>query len=121
MRVLLAVIGAAFRQPSQSCQRRSRRFRWSRQSGYDMIGQGKRAAGGANVMTPGATIIVIAFLAVGCMLGWHAQRVKSAHGDIKVGKNRVSGGRQMRMKAGLYVVTLVIISLLVIAALLRGH
>jgi hypothetical protein len=72
-------------------------------------------------MTPGVLIIVIAFLAVGCMLGWHAQRAKSAHGDIKVGKNRVSGGRQLRMKAGLYVVVLVVISLLIISALLRQH
>jgi len=72
-------------------------------------------------MTPGVLVIVIAFLAVGCMLGWHAQRVKSAHGDIKVGKSRVSGGRQLRMKAGVYVVVLVIVSLLVISALLQGH
>jgi hypothetical protein len=70
-------------------------------------------------MTPGVLIIVIGFLAVGCMLGWHAQRARSAHGDIKVGKGRVSGGRQTRMRSGLYMLALVIIAVLVISALIR--
>jgi hypothetical protein len=70
-------------------------------------------------MTPGVLIIVIAMVAVGCMLGWHAQKVKSAHGDIKVGKNRVSGGRSLRMKSGLYMLTLVVIVILIISALLH--
>jgi hypothetical protein len=70
-------------------------------------------------MTPGVLIIVIVFLAVGCMLGWHAQRTKSAHSDVKVGKGRVSGGRQTRMRSGLYVLTLVVIAVLVMSALVH--
>jgi hypothetical protein len=70
-------------------------------------------------MNPGALILVIVFLAVGCMLGWHAQRAKSAHGDVRVTKNRLPGFRRTRMRSGLYVLTLVIIALLVISALIR--
>ena len=70
-------------------------------------------------MTAGVVLIVIVFLAVGCLAGWHAQRAKMAHGDIKVGKGRVSGGRQTRMKSGLYVIVLLVIAILVISALIR--
>ncbi len=42
-------------------------------------------------MSSGVVLIVIVFLAVGCMAGWHAQRAKMAHGDIKVGKGRALG------------------------------
>ena len=70
-------------------------------------------------MTAGVVLIVIVFLAVGCMAGWHAQRAKMAHGDIKVGKGRVTGGRQTRMKSGLYVIVLLVIAILVISALIR--
>jgi hypothetical protein len=70
-------------------------------------------------MNPGALILVIVFLAVGCMLGWHAQRAKSAHGDVRVTKNRLPGFRKTRMRSGLYVLTLVIIALLVISALIQ--
>ena len=71
-------------------------------------------------MRPGVLIIVIAFLAVGCWLGWHAQRAKSAHGDVKVAKSRLSGGRQTRMRSGLYVVGIGVLALLVISALARA-
>jgi hypothetical protein len=71
-------------------------------------------------MKPGVLIIVIAFLAVGCVLGWHAQRAKSAHGDVKVAKGRLAGGRQARIRAGLYVVGIGALALLVISALARA-
>ena len=70
-------------------------------------------------MTPGVILIVIVFLAVGCMAGWHAQRAKMAHGDIKVGKGRVSGGRSTRMRSGLIVLLLIAIAILVMSALIR--
>jgi hypothetical protein len=71
-------------------------------------------------MSSGVVLILIVFLAVGCMVGWHAQRAKMAHGDIKVGKGRVSGGRNVRMRSGLFVIVLVGIAVLVMAALIRG-
>jgi hypothetical protein len=70
-------------------------------------------------MTPGAVVIVIVFLAVGCLAGWHAQRAKMAHGDIKVGKGRVTGGRGTRMKSGLLVLGLILVALLFLAAVVR--
>jgi hypothetical protein len=70
-------------------------------------------------MSSGVVLIVIVFLAVGCMAGWHAQRAKMAHGDIKVGKGRVSGGRQARMRSGLFVIVLIGVAVLVISALIR--
>jgi len=70
-------------------------------------------------MSSGVVLIVIVFLAVGCMAGWHAQRAKMAHGDIKVGKGRVSGGRSTRMRSGLFVIVLIGIAILVMAAIIR--
>ena len=70
-------------------------------------------------MSSGVVLIVIVFLAVGCMAGWHAQRAKMAHGDIKVGKGRVSGGRSIRMRSGLFVIVLIGVAVLVISALIR--
>jgi hypothetical protein len=70
-------------------------------------------------MNSGVVLIVIVFLAVGCMAGWHAQRAKMAHGDIKVGKGRVSGGRSTRMRSGLFVIVLIGVAVLVMSALIR--
>jgi hypothetical protein len=70
-------------------------------------------------MNPGVLLIVIAFLAVGCMLGWHAQRARSAHGDVRTTKGRLPGFRKTRMRSGLYIVVLVGITLLVMSALIR--
>jgi hypothetical protein len=73
-----------------------------------------------NVMNAGVLIVMVGFLAAGCMIGWHAQRVRSAHGDIKVGKNRVSGGRAQRARSGLVVTALAILALLVVSVLIRA-
>jgi hypothetical protein len=70
-------------------------------------------------MKPGVLIIVVGFLAVGCMLGWHAQRARSAHGDVKVTKGRLPGFRKTRMRSGLYVLTLVVIAVLIMSVLIR--
>jgi hypothetical protein len=70
-------------------------------------------------MNPGVLIIVIGFLAVGCMLGWHAQRARSAHGDVRVTKNRLPGFRKTRMRSGLYVLTLLVLSVLIMSALVH--
>ena len=71
-------------------------------------------------MKPGVLIIVIAFLAVGCWLGWHAQRARTAHGDVKVAKGRLSGGRKTRLRAGLWVVGIGVGTILVISAMARA-
>jgi hypothetical protein len=70
-------------------------------------------------MSSGVVLILIVFLAVGCLVGWHAQRAKMAHGDIKVGKGRVSGGRSTRMRSGLFVIGLLVAALLIVSVLIR--
>jgi hypothetical protein len=71
-------------------------------------------------MTPGVLIIVILFLAGGLMLGWHAQRAHSAHGDIKQTKRgRLPSFRKTRNHSGLWVLGIVILLLLLISALVR--
>ena len=69
-------------------------------------------------MKPAVAFIVIIFLAVGCVLGWHAQRARSAHGDVKVTKNRLPGFRRTRMRSGMWVLGLVLLTLLALRALL---
>jgi hypothetical protein len=70
-------------------------------------------------MNPGVLIILVAFLAVGCMLGWHAQRAKAAHGDVRSTKGRLPGFRKERIRSGLYVFILIAIAVLIMAALIR--
>ena len=70
-------------------------------------------------MKPGVFIIVVLFLGVGCLLGWHAQRAHSAHGDVRVTKRRLPGFRKTRMRSGLWVVAIAIIAVLIMSALIR--
>jgi ABC-type Fe3+ transport system permease subunit len=71
-------------------------------------------------MTPGVFIIVILFLAVGCMLGWHAQRARSAHDDVRSTKrSRLPGFRKTRMRSSLWVLGIAVLAILVFSALLR--
>ncbi len=69
-------------------------------------------------MKPAVGFLVIIFLVVGCVLGWHAQRARSAHGDVKVTKNRLPGFRRTRMRSGVWVIGLVLATLLALRALL---
>jgi ABC-type Fe3+ transport system permease subunit len=64
-------------------------------------------------MTPAAIALVVAFLAAGLLLGWFGQKTYAAHGDIKVAKTRMRGGRKTRWRSGLWAV--LIGALLVIA------
>jgi MFS superfamily sulfate permease-like transporter len=70
-------------------------------------------------MNPGVLIILVVFLAVGCMLGWHAQRAKAAHGDVRSTKGRLPGFRKERIRSGLYSLVLIAIVVLILAALVR--
>jgi len=55
-------------------------------------------------MTPAAIGAVIVFLAVGTVLGWFSQKMHLAHGDIKVAKTRLRGGRRTRWRSAVWVV-----------------
>ena len=71
-------------------------------------------------MTAVAGFLVIIFLALGCVLGWHANRARSAHGDVKATKGRLPGFRRTRQRSGLIALALAALVLLVIFALLHG-
>jgi hypothetical protein len=58
------------------------------------------------------TTTVLIFLAIGCALGWYSQKMYTAHGDVKVAKNRLSGGRRTRWRAGLLAVVFAIVIVL---------
>jgi hypothetical protein len=59
-----------------------------------------------------ATTTVLIFLAIGCALGWFSQKMYQAHGDVKVAKTRLTGGRRTRMRAGLLAVAFAVVVVL---------
>jgi hypothetical protein len=63
-------------------------------------------------MNPAAVGLVVIFLIVGCLMGWHAKRAQSAHGDLRATRGRLPGFRKTRMRSGLLVIVLVVIVLL---------
>jgi hypothetical protein len=72
-------------------------------------------------LSPTALGLVVIFLAVGSMLGWHANRARSAHGDVRATRGRLPGFRRTRMRSGLYVLALAVIVVLVMSDMLRRH
>lgn len=64
--------------------------------------------------------LVIIFVAVGCVLGWHANRARSAHGDVRTTRNRLPGYRKARNRSGLIALGMAVALLLVFADILRG-
>lgn len=69
-------------------------------------------------MVIGAAII---FLIVGSVLGWYGQKSYAAHGDVKVAKNRLRGGRKTRFSAGLWVAGIAVGLILVAWFASRGR
>ena len=72
-------------------------------------------------MNPGVLVIVLVFMVVGCFLGWQAQRAHAAHGDIRqTKKGRLPSFRKTRKNAGLWVIGIVVLIILVLAAMVRA-
>jgi DNA-binding transcriptional regulator of glucitol operon len=65
-------------------------------------------------MNPAAIGLIVIFLAVGCALGWYSQKTTAAHGDVKVAKTRLSGGRKTRWRSGVAVLVIAIIVFLAV-------
>jgi ABC-type Fe3+ transport system permease subunit len=63
-------------------------------------------------MSPAAIGLIVIFLVVGCVLGWHSQKTRAAHADVKVAKTRLSGGRRTRWRSALFVLVVGIVVLL---------
>jgi len=70
--------------------------------------QGRRDWG----MTPAAIGIVVVFLLIGLLAGWHSQKTVAAHSDIKVAKNRLRGGRKTRWRSAAWVAAISVVVLL---------
>jgi hypothetical protein len=60
-------------------------------------------------VSPTVTTTVLIFLVIGCALGWFSQKMYTAHGDVKVAKTRLTGGRRTRMRAGLLAIAIAIV------------
>ena len=65
-------------------------------------------------MNPAAIGLAIIFLVLGAMLGWFAQKTQAAHGDVKVAKTRLAGGRKTRWRSALLALILAAALLLAI-------
>jgi hypothetical protein len=65
-------------------------------------------------MSPAAIGLVVVFLVVGCLLGWYSQKTTAAHGDVKVAKTRLAGGRRTRWRSGIVVLVVGVIVLLAV-------
>jgi ABC-type Fe3+ transport system permease subunit len=65
-------------------------------------------------MNPTAIGLIIIFLVIGCVVGWFSQKTTAAHADVKVAKNRLSGGRKTRWRSGLLVIAVGVIVILAV-------
>jgi H+/Cl- antiporter ClcA len=70
-------------------------------------------------MSQEAIVVVIVFLAVGLLLGWYSQKTTAAHGDVKVAKTRLRGGRRTRWRSAVVVAILGLITLLAVKDVLH--
>ncbi len=48
----------------------------------------------------------IVFLVIGSALGWHSHTSYAAHGDVKVAKTRLRGGRKTRWRSAVWVLAI---------------
>jgi ABC-type Fe3+ transport system permease subunit len=70
-------------------------------------------------MSPAAIGLIIIFLVVGCLVGWYSQKTSAAHGDVKVAKTRLAGGRRTRWRSGIFVLVLGLVVLLAVKDVLH--
>jgi hypothetical protein len=70
-------------------------------------------------MSPAAIGLIIIFLVVGCLVGWYSQKTSAAHGDVKVAKTRLAGGRRTRWRSGIVVLILGLVVLLAVRDVLH--
>ena len=65
--------------------------------------------------------IALVFLAVGCALGWFANRAYASHGDVKSTKAKLPGYRKSRHRNGVITIIMVLVMSVVVFDLLRPH
>ena len=57
---------------------------------------------------------------VGIFVGWNFRTARGANADLKVHKGRIPGFRRTRNRNGLWSILLVVLTLLLLTALVRG-
>jgi len=72
------------------------------------------------VSASAAALLAIIAGVVGVLIGWNSRTARGAHGDLKVYKGRIPTFRRVRNRSGLWALGLVVITLLVLSALVRG-
>jgi len=70
-------------------------------------------------MSPTAFGLVVIFLAVGSILGWHANRARSAHGDVRSLRGRLPPLRRTRIRSGLLVLAIAVVVVLILNDMVR--
>ena len=65
--------------------------------------------------------LVLIFLISGSVLGWFANKAYASHGDVKTGKQRLSGYRKSRHRNGFITAVLAFVIGIVVFDLLRPH
>lgn len=72
-------------------------------------------------MKPAEYGLILVFLIVGIVLGWWANKTYSSHGDVKTGKQRLSGYRKARSRNSVITAILVVAVGVVVFDLLHPH
>ena len=70
--------------------------------------------------TSAAGLLAILAGAAGVFIGWYSRSARGAHGDLKMYKGRIPGLRRARNRTGLWALAVLVITLLVLSALVRG-
>ncbi len=99
----------------QFCQSRQIAVSAGARTGHAaLFGKGRYRAEGDSVVNPAAFGLVVIFLAMGCVLGWHANRAHSAHGDVRATRGRLPGFKRTRMRSGMFALALIAVAMLVV-------
>ncbi|HEY7012178.1 MAG TPA: hypothetical protein VH480_05460 [Streptosporangiaceae bacterium] len=64
-------------------------------------------------------LVILIVVVVGGLLGWHANRLYAAHGDIKTNHGRISNFRKTRWRSGLISGVLLIAAIVLISAIVH--
>jgi ABC-type Fe3+ transport system permease subunit len=65
-------------------------------------------------MGPAATLLTLIVLVVGALMGWHANRAHSAHGDLRTTRGRLPGFRRTRLRSGLFALAMLALALILV-------
>jgi ABC-type Fe3+ transport system permease subunit len=65
-------------------------------------------------MSSDAAVLALVVLALGGLMGWHANRARAAHGDLRTTRGRLPGFRQTRLTSGLIAIVMLVVALFVI-------